>query len=65
MSYSENGAFPSEASVECDLGDGEVFKDNLDDMEHEIVDGNMKYKISHAYAINGEYNVTCRSESAQ
>jgi hypothetical protein len=61
LEYEKANPFPTEASVECDWGDGVVFTEDLDNIVEEgDNDDYLRYKITHAYEINGEYNVTCK-----
>ena len=61
MEYDKDKPFPNKASVECDWGDGVVFAEDLENIVEEGDNtGFLRYKITHAYEINGEYNVTCK-----
>ena len=51
---------PTEADVECDFGDGSKMNEKLDSLEFDNATSDVTWKITHFYASNGEYNVTCR-----
>ena len=61
MEYDKIMHFPTKASVECDWGDSVVFTEDLENIVEEGDNADyLRHKITHAYAITGEYNVTCR-----
>ena len=51
---------PTEAEVECDFGDDSKMTEMLDLLEFDNSTSDVTWKITHTYASNGEYNVTCR-----
>ena len=61
LEYDKDRDFPTKVSVECDWGDGTVFNEDLDNMVESDDDADkLRYKITHTYAVNGEYNMTCK-----
>ena len=51
---------PTEADVECDFGDGSKITEKLDSLDFDNSTSDVTWSITHKYATNGEYNVTCR-----
>ena len=60
--FGHTSLFLQQHQVECNWGDGSPsFTGELDKITPEPVgtDGNLKYKVEHVYALDGEYNITC------
>ena len=51
---------PTDADVECDFGDDSKMNEKLDLLEFENSTSDVTWKITHQFAVNGEYNVSCR-----
>ena len=53
---------PTDATVECEFGDGLKLNEKLDSLEADNTTSFpvVRWKINHNYAHNGEYNVSCK-----
>ena len=57
---SSTSRVPTEADLECDFGDNSKLNTKLDSLEFDNTTLEFNWKITHSYAFNGKYNVTCR-----
>ena len=61
LQYSKDKPLPTDPTLECNMGDGEIVSDiRLEDLDKVDDPELLKYTIAHEYTLSGEYNISCK-----